>query len=507
MTTQLVGIATFVLAVVAAVAAQTDETTVTLVAFSDYHSHAVPFYSEGRPGQAGIARAIAYLERAKTQPNTLVLSGGDMLNLGSPTWSDEYRCIEWPWLSGLVDAMALGNHDLDYGAAALERCRQSARFPVLSANLLRDDGTPFLLTDGKPYLVREVGGLRIGLFAVAGPDMRLLVREDALPEGTRWADAIPTARATVETLRRFERVNAVVAFGHQLREDDAAMAREVPGIDLILGTHSHDKSALHKLPGTETYYISPYQYLAYVSEVRLVFEGTKLARVEGGLVKMDETLPEDPDLAAEVARLQAQLEKRRPERFEVLGRALVELGDDDITTRDAAIGNWATEVLRQEARTHVFFATASGFRAGIPPGEITVERLYTALPYENKIVTAEMSGAQVIEWVELSLEKEGSDGFCQQTGLRYRLREGRPDAIQILRDPAHRELGFVLLNPEARYRVGTSDFQAFRARGYRELFEQARNPVETGQDFHAALIAAIREGPIEAARDGRSGGS
>jgi 5'-nucleotidase len=136
-----------------------------------------------------------------------------------------------------------------------------------------------------------------------------------------------------------------------------------------------------------------------------------------------------------------------------------------------------------------------------------VERLYTALPYENRIVTAEMTGAQIVEWIELSLEKTGSDAFCQQTGLRYRLLEGRPDAIQVLQDPARRELGFVPLNPEATYEVGTSDFQAFRARGYRELFEGAQNPVETGQDFHTALISAIREGPIAAARDGRSGGS
>jgi 5'-nucleotidase len=212
-------------------------------------------------------------------------------------------------------------------------------------------------------------------------------------------------------------------------------------------------------------------------------------------------------VAAEVARLQAQLEQERPERFEVLGRALVELGNEGLTTRDAVIGNWATEVLRRAARTHVFFAMASGFRAGIPPGEITVERLYTALPYENKIVTAEMTGAQIIEWIELSLEKAGSDGFCQQTGLRYLLREGRPDAVQVLGDPARRELGFVPLDPTATYKVGTSDFQAFRARGYRELFERAQNPIETGQDFHEALIAAIREGAIAAARDGRSGGS
>src|SRR3954449_5986688 len=94
--------------------AQTGTTTVTLLAFSDYHSHAVPFYSEGAPNQAGIARTIAYMKAQKAaDPSTLILDGGDMFNKGTPTWSDEYTCVEWPWLNGLVDAMALGNHDFD----------------------------------------------------------------------------------------------------------------------------------------------------------------------------------------------------------------------------------------------------------------------------------------------------------------------------------------------------------------------------------------------------------
>jgi len=102
-------------------------TRVRILAFSDYHSHAVPFRSEGRPGQGGLARAVALIRKARAAGDTLVLSGGDMLNKGVPVWSDEYGCVEWPWLDGLVDAMALGNHDLDYGPEAFAACRASTR--------------------------------------------------------------------------------------------------------------------------------------------------------------------------------------------------------------------------------------------------------------------------------------------------------------------------------------------------------------------------------------------
>ncbi len=486
-------------------AAGEETTVVNLVAFSDYHSHAVAFYSEGRPGQGGVARAIAHLSSAKRQPNTIVISGGDMLNRGAPTWSDEYRCVEWPWFATVVDMMALGNHDLDYGVAELDRCRALVEFPILCANLLRGNGRPLLPVDGKPYLVRQVGGVRLGFFAVAGPDMPRLVSPRSLPGEVVWAPAISTARDVVDRLRSVEGVDAVISIGHQSRQDDEALARAVPGIDLILGTHPHDKAGLQKIPNTDTYYISPFQYLAYVSEVRLEFQGRTLRGLTGRLVKMDETRPEDPGVAAEVARLMSGLEQRHPELFVVRGRALVELSNEGIATDESVLGNWATEVLRQAAGAHVFFAMASGFRAGLAPGEITLEDLRGALPYENKIVTAQMTGQQILDWLELSVSSTGSSGFCQQTGLRYRVWDGHPDFVQILREPARRELGHTPLDPAARYTVGTSDFQALRAEGYRELFAEAVAPVKTGLDFHEVLLGVIQEGPIAAAVDGRGG--
>lgn len=485
--------------------AQEGSTTVTLIAFSDYHSHAVPFYSEGKPNQAGIARAIAYLKQAKTQPNTLIISGGDTMNLGTPTWSDEYKCIEWPWFNGLVDMMALGNHEFDYGADEFERCRAGIDYPILSANLVSSDGTPYLQVDGKPYVVKEVDGIKIGFFALGGPDVQRLINPEWLPSGVTWKEAIPTAQAIVDTLRNVEQVNAVVFIGHQLREDDEAMAKQVPGIDLILGTHSHYKGELTKIPGTETYYISPFQYLTYISRTELTFEGGVLVGVTGELVKMDETRPEDPQIAAQVAQLQQELVARRPERFEVLGQAQIELSDTNISTGESLIGNWATEVLRQAAGTHAFFSTASSFRAALPPGDITVEQFYTAIPYKNLITTAEMTGQQLADLVALSVSKSGSDGFSQQSGVRYTLQDGKPVNIQVLQDPANPAAGYAPLDPAATYRIGTTDFQAFVAGDYKDLFAGTQNLTKTDIDAHQTLISAIQAGPITASLDGRSG--
>ncbi|HEY3230842.1 MAG TPA: metallophosphoesterase, partial [Roseiflexaceae bacterium] len=122
----------FLLAVAPTPAQQT--TTVTLLHFSDYHSHAVPFYSEGQAGTAGIGRLIAYLQPYANDPNSLIFNGGDMMNMGTPAWSDKYRCAEWSWFNGIVDAMALGNHDSDYGPELFAECRAKIDYPIVSSN-------------------------------------------------------------------------------------------------------------------------------------------------------------------------------------------------------------------------------------------------------------------------------------------------------------------------------------------------------------------------------------
>ncbi len=482
------------------------EVELTLLSTADYHSHAVPFYSEGQHDQAGIARVVAYFKEARKRPNTFVVSGGDTMNLGTPTWSDEYHCIEWSWLNGLVDVMALGNHDLDYGPDEFFRCLGTVDYPIISSNFVGSDGTPLLKPEGKPYVIREVEGVRIGFFALGGPDFPALIRANLMPPGASWKEPIAEAKATVQTLREVEKVHAVVFIGHQHTQHDEAMAQAVPGIDVIFGSHSHIKRELVQIPGTSTWFIAPYQYGTYVAQVRLRFQQGALQQVTGELVKLDEARPEEPGVKAQVDELQRQLVAKRPDRFAVLGRAQVELSDANLTQGESVLGNWATGVLRRAASAHAFFSTSSSFRAGIPPGDITVETFYTAIPYKNSVVTADVTGEQLRAWLELSVSKRGSDTFSQQTGVRYRVVEGKPTDIQVLQDPARPEAGYAALVPGATYRLSTINFQAYVAAGYKELFATFANPVNTGLDAHTLLIQAIQAGPVTATLDGRTGG-
>ncbi|HYK01842.1 MAG TPA: 5'-nucleotidase C-terminal domain-containing protein [Thermoanaerobaculia bacterium] len=361
-----------VLLLLLAFSALADEKTVSLYHFSDYHSHALPFYTDdGERG--GIARAIGYLKRQHGR-GALVFSGGDTINKGAPAWSDTWQCAEWAWWNGVVDAMAFGNHDADYGYDAFDRCRKSTRYPILSAN-----------TAGmRPYQVFTRNGLRIGVFALAGSDFAQLVKVPRLT----FNEPVAAARETVRALREKEMVDAVVMIGHQHTEDDYALAKAVPGIDLIFGSHSHLKRELVQIPGTRTWFIAPSQYLTYISWVELQFADGKLGAIDGALVPVDARMPEDRVIATRVARMQQELERDHPELFTSIGTLPAPLSV-------AALAQRALDTMRQATNTSIAISTTSSFRRPLPAGILTMELLRAAMPYDNEIVVCTITGADL----------------------------------------------------------------------------------------------------------------
>lgn len=345
------------------------DTTITLLHFSDYHSHALPFYTdEGELG--GIARAVGYLRQQK-RDGALVFSGGDMINKGAPAWSDQYQCAEWPWLNGIVSAMAFGNHELDYGRAAFEACRKKLDYPVLSANA----------HGFKSYAVFKAKGVRVGVFALAGPDFAKLVK------GETFDDSLAAARTVVAKLKN--EADVIVMIGHESTEDDYALAKAVPGIDLIFGSHSHLKRQLVQIEGTKTAYISPWQYLTYISRVELtVGDDRKMKSVRGGLIPVNASMPVDLTIAKRVAGMQSNLEKAHPDLFAPIGTLAKALSTEELAARTLA-------VMREAAKADVAISTKSSFRGALPAGTLTLETLRSALPYDNDLVVCTMTSAQL----------------------------------------------------------------------------------------------------------------
>jgi 5'-nucleotidase len=249
---------------------------------------------------------------------------------------------------------------------------------------------------------------------------------------------VAAARQTVKVLREQERVDAVVMIGHEHAEADYALAEAVPGIDLIFGSHSHLKRDLTRIPGTNTWFISPSQYLAYISRVQLTFSKHKLTGVRGALVPVDARMPEDRVTAARVAEMQNDLEHDPQYRqlFVPLGRLAAPLTVEALASR-------TLDAMRKAVQADIALSTVSSFRAPLAAGELTMEGLRAALPYDNEIVVCTMTGAQLQRVLDYSASRRGTDSESFVSG------DTHPD-------------------PAGTYRVATTDYQANSA--YRDVF-------------------------------------
>lgn len=272
------------------------------------------------------------------------------------------------------DMMALGNHDFDYGADRTEELQGIARFPMRGANVLRN-GSPFL---GDPTLVRDIGGVRVGILTLGYHNTDRTGRSDNL-RGLTFTDGIEAARRYVPALR--QRADLVVLLSHQGAKADRELARQVSGIDLIIGAHSHDRLA----PPENVNGVWIAQALsdaAMVGELTVTLGQDGISRVDGSVRELwnDQVAP-DPEIAALVEEL------RRPYRSQletVLATAEAPIGRryKSESPFDVVVG----ETLRDLTEAQISFLPGVGYGVTLQPGPITREQVRALLPHPSKIV-------------------------------------------------------------------------------------------------------------------------
>lgn len=476
---------------------------VDLYHFSDYHSHVLSFYSEGEHDIGGIARIMWYLKEINKDDENLVFNGGDMVNIGTPAWSDKYQHIEMLWTNNLVDAMAYGNHEGDYGRDVFNTVVENVSYPILGSNIVDESNNPVYVYDGKTYLTFERNKIKIGVFALVGTDFRDLVDKENRPvKNCAFIDREEVTKEVIEKMQN-ENCDVIVLIGHALEEEDIELAKAVKGIDIIFGTHSHLKKDLFRIEGTDTYMISPYQYGTYFCHVSVSFneDGKKL--IDGQLIRMGENIPKDPLTLNKVRKLQKKLEAD-PEYahlYEVIGKAANELSSENGNFMDTKLGNLVVDLMRKSTDSNCALSTTSSFRGSIPPGELNYEGLKNAIPYSNIIYTYKMTGQQVLDLVKISLLKAGTALFSQVSGLKIQYRDNGLISTKILSDPESNH--YEEIKKDKIYKVATTNYQGLYAAGYSGIFKQV-DYTNTGIDIQQLVADHFRENsPVKGLKDNR----
>ena len=227
-----------------AVGRDTKNVRLTILHTNDMHSRIEPFpdNSAQYAGMGGMARRASLIEQIRKQEsNVLLLDSGDIWQ-GTPYFNFFNGELEYKLMTQMAyDASTLGNHDFDNGLEGLKKQLPNAGFPFLIANY--DFSQTILAGQFKPYKVFEKAGMRIGVFGV-GIEMQGLISDRNIG-GTKYLDPVAVSKTMVATLRGAERCDMVICLSHlgykyeSAKIDDHKLAAQVPGIDPILGRHTH----------------------------------------------------------------------------------------------------------------------------------------------------------------------------------------------------------------------------------------------------------------------------
>lgn len=342
------------------------QTKIQILQTADLHSHFLDRDSPMRfGGVARIKHQIDFLK--KSNPNTLVLDAGDwsegsmFFTLGSGEASQ--RLLE----SIGYDAIVMGNHDWLVGPQELYDTFVRSRFniPIVGSNLgLKLVPEAINLKKYiRPYVIKEVGGIKVGIFGLS--TFQLIY--DSFFSPVQINEPFLTGIAMVHKLRDVEKCDVVIALTHLGIEMDKMVARLVPGIDLIVGGHSHvalkDPYVVGRTP-----IVHAGKWGQYLGQYEITVETDhSVALTKWQLHQVDSTIPEDGYVKTIVEGFSRDLQKKfgdvidnRAIYSDVYLKTVDNYGDDPL-------GNWMVDAIREigdadVAFNHVHFTSRDIFK-------------------------------------------------------------------------------------------------------------------------------------------------
>jgi 2',3'-cyclic-nucleotide 2'-phosphodiesterase/3'-nucleotidase len=404
-----------------------DRVVITVLETSDLHVNLLPWnYAKGEEGDWGLARVATRVRQIRaTAPNVLLLDGGDTIQGAPAGWLEARRPSGGPHPMAAAmnalgyDAMAVGNHEFNFGLDVLRRAQKDSSFPWLSANT-RNAATGSAAFP--EYLVKDVRGIRVGILGLTTPNIPGWEPAANRP-GLSWEDPVDTARHLVPVLRGKQRCDVVVVLIHSGLEAEpgtgepngteqenrvVALATEVPGIDLILTGHTHRKLPLTRIHGVPV--IQPGRWGEALARVDLVVERSKgqarVVEVTGTLLLSDSSVATDPEVAA-IAR--PYHERALAYLNEPLAIASGPFPGERARLEDTALLDLVNETQLAATGADLSLTSLLPFRfEGWEAGPVTVRQVYALYPYENQLVVVEIDGARLKSVLEHAATFYGS---------------------------------------------------------------------------------------------------
>ncbi len=433
---------------------------VTLLQVNDVYQ----FLPVDRGNAGGLARVLTKKKEIQKEENanTLFLMAGD-------TISPSVESIELfgaqmidAWNAVGLDYATFGNHEFDFGPDKLRDRIKESKFGWIAANVI-DVKTGRTFADVPPYVIREFNGVKVGIFGLVLPETKTTSKPG--PDIV-FRNPCETAKQMVSELHA-QGAKVVVALTHLSMREDKEVAR-CADVDVIIGGHEHSLLESHAGNAPIFKMTSDARELGQI-DLNISQTTGELESIDWKVIKIDKSITGDPEFAAVERKYATLLSKlSKP-----VGTSKVNLNakSAENRTQETNVGNLVADSFRKTLVADVGLMNGGSIRADalIPAGRIAVRDVLSILPFGNRLVKIEVTGATLKAALEhgVSRTAPGAEpgGFPQVSGIQF--------SFDATKDPGSRvtevKVNGQPLNETRKYTVATSEFLAGGGDGYEML--------------------------------------
>ncbi|MGO4563541.1 5'-nucleotidase C-terminal domain-containing protein [Rhizobium sp. 2YAF20] len=468
-------------------------------------------------GAARLKTEIDERRKALAGQNVIVLDAGDNFQ-GSLFYTTYRGQAEVEFLNDMkFDAMTVGNHEFDDGESALAPFLDKVQFPVVTANLATDAESK-LGNRIKPSVVLDIGGQKIGIVGAVTTETPELASPGP---HVKITDDVAAINAEVDKLKS-QGVNKIIALTHVGYTRDIAEIAKIPGVDVVVGGHSHtllsntDPKAAGPYPtmvdnpgGYKVPVVTAASYSRYLGDIVVTFDDDGVVKeAKGDPILLDASVTPDPTMLARVQELAKPIEELRKK---VIGaaQAPIEGAREVCRVQECSMGNLVADAMLDRTKGQgitIAIQNGGGLRASIGAGNVSMGDVLTVLPFQNTVATFQLTGADVLAAIENGLSQidAGAGRFAQVSGMKFSFDKTKPPGSRVVSAEVKEGNGFVLLDPKKVYGIVSNNYMRAGGDGYTVFANNGKNAYDFGPNLEQVVADYLTaHSPYKPYLDGR----
>ena len=382
-------------------------------------------------------------ELSETYTNVGVVSVGDFVQGGTLGAVSKGEYIVNLMNKVGYDAIALGNHEFDYQLPRLNELNAMSNTKFISCNFQKigEDKSYF-----EPYTIVSYGNVDVAYIAITTPETINSSSPAQFKNDkgeliytfneSKLYDIVQTNINAAETAG----ADYVIALSHIGYDESGNLAditdviENTDGFDVVLDAHSHsviEEKVIKDKSGDDVLLTSTGTKFEYIGKLTI-----KNGAFDTELVEVESYTKTDPVVDAYITEINenyAQLGNRK------IGESKVEFithdkdGNRLVRNAETNLGNFCSDALRVMTGADMSFVNGGGLRAPMEAGEVTFNDIFSVFPFNNQIVTAEISGQILIDFLEMAVmnypEEDGS--FPHMSGVTFSVNKSIPKSVKV----------------------------------------------------------------------------